>query len=489
MPLASLRRAIPFVALLGLASAAACSDQAEPPAPAPPGSDGTAQAAPPAGPLPEGAEVMGEFQAHFDARTHQLTFRPSTISEAAPVGQVPGPATQGFGEVKSGLLDVSTESAVVGPDPSYNAGNGCAANRLCAMVKVSNTSGGRTIDSTFVQVTSVTPAGFVGANSASVPTGYPLSAALGLWAHGSLSVGGGSLERWEFELPDPNVDFYFNVKIFGTFLRTSYSWRADPVLAAENTLNNAGSFRNACASPIAQIAGSPFLVGAASGSDNSGAEIALPFPFTLYDLTFDNDQFPYLLLNTNGALGFQSPGTDTNVSLPDSSSLYDYTVFPFWDALTPGPGGVCVGLEGTMPNRTMVFTWLDASVSGVGKLSFSTLLSEGTDRITFQYNRWSTGAANCSSVASGPLRGASATVGVQGPDTSFALASFNSAFLPVHPSACPGPGYQISLSAFEVNPLAGSSSPTRTSDALPAAAGWRRVHSASVLGTRPPRRR
>lgn len=447
----------PLLSLVGVSLSlgmAACSDESEAPTPVPvsdgagTGKDGPT-AAKPTSPSPQGVQPLGQFEAHFEAKTRKLTFRPINVART-PGGPTVGP--QGFGEVRSGLLDVTTESAVIGPDPSFNGGVGCAANRLCAIVSVANTAAGRSIDNTYVEVTSVTPAGFVGANSDAVPTGYPVSASLGLWAHNNLPSGGSSSSRWDFTLPDPDSDFTFAVMVHGTFLRASYGSSEAQIAASLNTLDNAGTFRNACASPIVQVPGSPFLKGAASGADNSGSEIALPFPFTLYDVTFDTDLNPYLLINTNGAIGFQSPGTDANVTLPDGSSLYDYTIFPFWDAVTPGPGGVCVGVEGTELNRAFVVTWLNATVGGTTNLSFSAVLHERTDQIEFQYNRWSSTSTNCASIASGPVRGSSATVGVQGPGGQATLSRFNTSFLPVHPSACPGPGYAVTLNASVANP-------------------------------------
>jgi hypothetical protein len=452
--IARLAALVPLAGLVGATALLACSDETSPSPEAPAKTpDGATAITPPSSALPQGSAEIGQFEGRFDAKTKKLSFRAIDAASVAK-NALPGPVTQGFGEVKSGLLDITTESAVVGPDPSYNGGLGCAANRLCAVVNVANTSAGRTIDTTFVQVTSVSPAGFVAANSDAVPTGYPLDASLGLWAHNNLSVGGGSSARWDFVLPDPDSDFTFGVTVYGTFQRTALGGSGATVAAASNTLDNSGSFRNACAAPITPLAGSPFLVNAAPGSDNSGAEVALPFPFTLYDVTFDTDLNPYLLINTNGSLGFQSPGNNANVTLPDGSSLYDYTIFPFWTSLTVGSSGVCVGTEGAAPNRSLVVTWPNATIAGAGKLTFSAVLREGSDQIAFQYNRWSTTTGSCASIPSGPFRGGASTIGVQGPGTTATLTSFNNGtFLPVHAAACPGPGYQVTYAASLANPL------------------------------------
>jgi hypothetical protein len=439
--------------VVGLASLVACSEEGtQTPAPAPVADPAdTATVAPPEGPLPAGASKLGDFEAHFNAKTKELTFRPIGRPELA-AGALPGPSTQGFAQVASGLLDVTTLLAAVGPTASFNGGPGCPANQLCAIVQVANTDAGRQIDNVFLQVTSVSPAGFVGLNSSPVPTGYPLDSSLGLWSYGVLLEGGGASDtRWNFALPT-GADFTFNVALFGTFLRTTYTVGPSTVAAADNTLDNSGVFRNACKSPIVQIAGSPFLVNASPGDDNLGNEIAFPFPFSLYDVTFDTDNNPYLAINTNGMLGFFPPGNDPNRSLPDLTGALDYSIFPFWDQITVGPQGICVGTEGSAPSRKFVVTWPDAALASGGKMIFSAVFSEVSDKIEFQYNRWSSSTANCTSTGStSPFRGASATVGVQGSGVA-SQHSFNTAFLPTHPPACPGPGYSIVMSAGVLNP-------------------------------------
>jgi hypothetical protein len=440
--------------VVGLASLVACSEEGtQTPAPAPVADPAdTATVAPPEGPLPAGAQKLGDFEAHFNATTKELTFRPIGQPQL-DAGALPGPSTQGFAQVASGLLDVTTNVAAVGPTASFNGGPGCPANRLCAIVQVANTSAGRQIDNVFVQVTSVSPSGFVGLNSAAVPTGYPLDNSLGLWSYGGLVAAGGLQERrWDFALPT-GADFTFNVALYGTFLRSDYGVGVGTVAAAANTLDNSGTFRNACKSPIVQVPGSPFLVNASPGDDNLGNEIAFPFPFSLYDLTFDTDNNPYLAINTNGMLGYFPPGNDPNRSLPDLTGSLDYSIFPFWDQITVGPQGVCVGAEGTAPNRKFVVTWPDAALSTGGKLIFSAVFSEVSDRIEFQYNRWSSSTTNCAATGtSSPFLGASATVGVQGPGGVATQTSFNTAFLPSHPPACPGPGYTVSFVPTPGNP-------------------------------------
>jgi hypothetical protein len=440
--------------VVGLASLVACSEEGtQTPAPSP-----AADASPhTATPAPEGMEALGEFEAHFDAKSGALTFRPlNDLAKANPVdGAVglPGATPQGFAPVGSGTMDVTTEDATVGPTPLFTGG-ACAANRLCARVRVTNTAAGRQVNTVYVQVTSASPAGFVGANSSAIPTGYPLSNALGLWSYNDLVPGASNVVRWEFALPT-TADFTFNVALFGTFLRSDYGGSATTILAAANTLDNSGSFRNACSSAggMTPIAGSPFLTSAGPGADNSGAEIALPFPFSLYDVTFDTDTNPFLIVNTNGAIGFLPIGNDSNVDLPDSSSNYDYSMFPFWDNIKTGPSGICAATEGTAPNRSFVLTWKDASINGVGgDLTFSVVMKEQTDRIAFQYNRWSTSTSNCASTSPGALRGSSATVGVQGGGPVATKYSFNAAFLPAHNATCPGAGYEVAFGASPINP-------------------------------------
>src|SRR5690606_35405703 len=113
-------------------------------------------------------------------------------------------------------------------------------------------------------------AGFQGANSAAVPTGYPLSNALGLWNFGGLDPQGSSERRVDFFLPSCE-DFSFTIKVMGTLRRTSYG--------SSDDFMNPGEFIDACSLPGSTTVLANQGPGAATGN------LPLPFPFTLYDFT------------------------------------------------------------------------------------------------------------------------------------------------------------------------------------------------------------
>jgi hypothetical protein len=448
------RKWTPLILMVGAILGAACNPGGEDSPEALAGVEPAGDASVHPANLPDGVLPLGRFEFHYDHETKQLTSRRVTQATNLSAGAaVPGVSPQGFVQFGPTVATYSTIASAVGPDPSFDGGAGCAAGRFCAIVDMSSPTASRTIENVYAQIASVSPSGIVGANSDAVPTGYPLDASLGLWSFGDLPVGHTNQRRWDFSLPTP-TSFTYVVDTFGTLTPSDYGIGADTIGPANNTLDNSGTFRNACASPIVQIPGSPILALAAPGSDNLGSEIALPFPFSFYDYTFDTDDHRSLLINTNGIVGLTPVGNATNVTLPDSSGSYAYSMMPFWDQLTVGPSGICVGTEGTHPSRKFVVTWPDATVTGSEKLTFSLVLSEGTDRIEFQYSRWSTSRTNCTSTGTIPALGYSATVGLQGPGGAGELWSYNARALPAHPPSCPGPGFRLiySVSAGGTTP-------------------------------------
>jgi hypothetical protein len=382
-------------------------------------------------------EDLGQWRGHWDGK--RLTFTPAdAIASNSSI------RPKGFIEVPESSVSFTTDEAMVlnsscpqNLDPANNYftsgthqlsnGSQCGDHHLCALVTVQNLSS-RIVDRVFAQITSITP-GFAGdgASLATVPPGYPLDASMGLWLYGSLTPGGGGGQaEWDFSLPSCD-DFTFTVKMMGTVQRSSYQ------VAGTNSTD----WIDACSLP----GHSTILQGAGPGSVVS--DIPMPFPFTLYDITFDTDTLPAMSISSNGALGF-SPITTDNVTLPDASGAASYTIFPFWDALQLGPAGVCYGMTGTTPNRQFVVTWTNADIvsttAATENMTFSAVLNESSDLIQFLYNRWSSTQATCTAVTA-PSRGGGATIGVQGS----AVATQYTTQLPVHTATCPGTGYKITL--------------------------------------------
>ena len=96
--------------------------------------------------------------------------------------------------------------------------------------------------------------------------------------------------------------------------------------------------------------------------DDTVTTVALPFPYTLYDHTFNS-----INLSSNGNAQFTTTdNAGTNVCLPWLS--HDFTIFPYWDDqrtdANPGcsayPGGTCgiyTSVSGIAPHRILNIEW------------------------------------------------------------------------------------------------------------------------------------
>lgn len=388
-------------------------------------------------------EELGTWRGHWDGR--RFSFRPlDARAESAPI------RPRGFQQVDDSKFSFWTEEAIVvntGPapatpqdpdpicalnaaaDPETYFADGetqtmtttegeCTNQHLCANVGLETLSS-RAVDKVYVEITDIT-SGFHGdgPSLASVPTGYPLSNALGLWSYGDIPPSGGYVtQQWDIFLPTCE-DFDFTTKVMGALRRTSYT-------AATST---ATTLQDACAFSGHQEP----LVNPNPGDVATGQ--ALPFPFTLYDVTFDTDDNPGFAISSRGTLGIGAPASGTNVSLPNASLTY--TLVPFWDNISLSTGKVCSGLVpgDAVGSRRFVVTWKDAKFLDAGRpttaFSFSAILYEGSDNVVFQYHQ-------CSSNTF--LSGSSATIGIEGTSTVATMASGS----PPLPSSCPVGGGAI----------------------------------------------
>jgi hypothetical protein len=96
--------------------------------------------------------------------------------------------------------------------------------------------------------------------------------------------------------------------------------------------------------------------------DDTVTTVALPFPYTLYDRTFNS-----INLSSNGNAQFTTTdNAGTNVCLPWLS--HNFTIFPYWDDqrtdANPGcsayPGGTCgiyTSVSGIAPHRILNIEW------------------------------------------------------------------------------------------------------------------------------------
>src|SRR6266436_1155641 len=155
---------------------------------------------------------------------------------------------------------------------------------------------------------------------------------------------------------------------------------------------------------ISQIGGSivPGTVDIGNHGDDTVVTIALPFPYTLYDQTYNN-----INLSSNGNAQFTTTDTTfTNVCLP--WTIHNYTIYPYWDDLylVNSGFGIFTSVSGTAPNRIFNIEWRAQYFPGSGSANFELRLYEGQSRFDIIYGTVTNGNT-------------SATAGVQKNDTAF----------------------------------------------------------------------
>jgi hypothetical protein len=155
---------------------------------------------------------------------------------------------------------------------------------------------------------------------------------------------------------------------------------------------------------IAQIGGSivPGTTDIGNHCDDCVTTIALPFPYTLYDQTYNA-----VNLSSNGNAQFTTlDAAFTNVCLPWTT--HDYTILPYWDDLyTLNSGyGIYTSVTGSAPNRIFNIEWRTQYYPGTGTANFELRLYEGQTHFDVIYGTMTNGNT-------------SATSGVQKNNTTF----------------------------------------------------------------------
>ncbi|HET9493454.1 MAG TPA: hypothetical protein VFR15_04410, partial [Chloroflexia bacterium] len=111
-----------------------------------------------------------------------------------------------------------------------------------------------------------------------------------------------------------------------------------------------------------------------SSCDDCITDVALPFPFTLY-----NQAFTSVGLDSNGKAHFPSgDSVFSNSCLPQPGATY--SIYPYWDDLrtdTTG-SGIFTSISGSAPNRIFNIEWRTTYFSGGGTANFELRLYEGT---------------------------------------------------------------------------------------------------------------
>ena len=151
-----------------------------------------------------------------------------------------------------------------------------------------------------------------------------------------------------------------------------------------------------------------------AGTDDGTAALTLPFPFTFY-----GQARTLACVSTNGAMYFindlaECAGVNdfANTDLSSTAPPGDRpTLLPFWTDLTfdaPGADAVSYQTLGLPGARRFVVQWNKAYPQGsANPVTFQIVLTEGTDKVVFQYKTVALGPGNPAS------QGAQATIGIR----------------------------------------------------------------------------
>lgn len=153
--------------------------------------------------------------------------------------------------------------------------------------------------------------------------------------------------------------------------------------------------------------------------DNTTVTTTAPFNFRIYDsqIVAGNG----IGLSTNGNIQFFAAGanaSENNIGLP-SPTLAGAALAPYWDDLdlNLGGGGIYTQVTGTAPNRRFIVEWRGRRVgdgSAVVNTVFAVTFFELSDEFQFDYVQTGVGTF---------ANGSSATVGIQGGNTTTSLQS------------------------------------------------------------------
>jgi hypothetical protein len=151
-----------------------------------------------------------------------------------------------------------------------------------------------------------------------------------------------------------------------------------------------------------------------AGIDDGVVPLTLPFTFQFYGKPYTT-----LCASANGAVYFVAGASAcagfsdfANADLTSTATPNDFpALLPFWSDLTfqlPGAGSVFYQTVGAAGSRRFVIQWNNAYPQGSpNPVTFQVVLSEGTNKILFQYQSVGLGPANPAS------NGGLATVGIR----------------------------------------------------------------------------
>jgi hypothetical protein len=340
-----------------------------------------------------GFQVIGTAQAFVkDGQLHFEALRPVTSGPQTKVQNFgPGGFTQGD-------LLFSTN-----PGAGLGTGN-CTATQYCATVVMTNGTG-RKLDDLFVEITgyqdivppteTISWAGAPFTYSQAYASAFANPSHIEAAFYGDSDVNQHTAADWKFNVGAAQA-FEFTLAVLASVHRSQYTL---------TTQTNAATV-DACVLP----GHSEYLM----STDDAETEIALPFPFTLYDKTYDR-----VVLGSNGYALFEHTG-DAVPTLGAGATNSSLTsgpppgLYPFWDDLAfDADGGVCVATTGTGQNQTLAITWKNAKINAAqpakgnwstSRVTNTVTLAESSDQIVFEYLLPDAGVTTLT-------RGASATIG------------------------------------------------------------------------------
>jgi hypothetical protein len=250
----------------------------------------------------------------------------------------------------------------------------------------------RPLNNVFVQVTSITDVngkaltGHSGINSDTAPS-WLTDSGLGLWKYTATNATNAGVigtspnnfgtRTWVFADPDGQSTNIL-LRVVSTLSYADYSFST-----------STQAFINACTN------------GTAPKPVTGSTTAAIPFPFTFYNIQattttrFTRDGVVII----GGAAPPDASNTSfKNVPLPENPASVSVSpgLYAFWDQLNyngsasaQGTSTSCYDTTGTAPNRQFVVTWQNMKGFGDGldttNLTFSAILSEGSDTIDFVY--------------------------------------------------------------------------------------------------------
>lgn len=391
--------------------------------------------------LSEGGNVMGEYVLHVSPRSRTTTLRRLKPGVSSRPGFNPQSVDNlsieendagGVGTANTVELNTDQASILYG-----TACPGGLAASFCATVTLGSFYT-RPLNNVFVQVTSIVDnngvplPGHGGINSDGAPS-WLIDPGYGLWKHtaefaataGVVGTAPNNLAKrtWVFADPD-GQETNILLRVIATLSYKDYM-----------RTNSTQTYLNGCGLSGAVLVGKP---------TRADTPVTLPFGFSFYGIQATTSA----TFNRNGVVAFNGAvppsGANTAFSstfLPENTTPKITTspgLYVFWDKLNYNNSatGLCYGTTGMAPNRKFVFTWRNMKGFGnsdnTANLSFSAILSEGSDTIDMAYGTMSGAVGNdATTFPTSPTTitnaqraaGRKAVIGVQGPSGSVNIAT------------------------------------------------------------------